>query len=218
MIIASTSCARTQILNLAIGNLILKQVDFVKYLGVFIDGALSWNKHVDYITRRVRAKLVLISRLRPLPNYVLLLLYRSFVAPIFDYCDVVWHPMSARNCQLLEKLNSRITDVVPTDSEDCQYALYMSPTSCRNFHSMVQFFKIIHELSPSYLNQSFQLVENITKRISRNRHRIYIPTIRTNFGKNRFYYRGAVLWNRLKLSLYDCTSLESFKWNYKTGK
>ena len=79
MIIASTSCGRTLILNLAIGNSILKQVDFVKYLGVFINGALSWNKHVDYVTRRVRAKLVVISRLKPLPNYILLLLYRSFV-------------------------------------------------------------------------------------------------------------------------------------------
>ena len=111
---------------------------------------------------------------------------------------------------LFENLHSRITDVVPRDSEDCQYALYMSLTSCRNFHSMVQVFKIIHELSHSYLNQTFQLAENITKRIYGNRHRIYILSIRTNFGKNGFYYRGAVLWNRLKLSLYDCTSLESF--------
>ena len=215
MIIASTSRARTQMLNFAIGNSILKQVDFVKYLGVFIDGVLSWNKHVDYATRRVRAKLVVISRLRPLPNYVLLLLYRSFVAPIFDYCDVVWHPMSARNCQLLKKLHSRITGVVPSSSEDRQYALYMSLTSHRNFHSVVQVLKIIHELSsPSFLNQTFQLAE----RISQNRYRIYIPSVRTNFGKNGFYYRGAVLWNWPKLSLHDCTSLESFKRNYKTGK
>ena len=123
--------------------------------------------------------------------------------------------MSARNCQLLEKLHSRITDVVPSASEDRQYTLYMSLTSRRNLHSVVQVFKIIHKHSPSYLNQTFQLAESNAKRISRNKHRIYITSIKTNFGKNRFYYRGTVLWNRLKLSLYDCTSLESFKWNYK---
>ena len=34
--------------------------------------------------------------LRPVPTDVLLLLYKSFVVPIFDYCDVVWYPVFVR--------------------------------------------------------------------------------------------------------------------------
>ena len=43
MIIASTPCARAQALNLIIRNSIPKQVDSVNYLGILIDGTLSWT-------------------------------------------------------------------------------------------------------------------------------------------------------------------------------
>ena len=36
-------------INLNIGNTVLQQVEFSKYLGVYIDSDLSWQHHIDFI-------------------------------------------------------------------------------------------------------------------------------------------------------------------------
>ncbi len=69
---------------------------------------------------------------------------------------------------------------------------------------------------PSYLSDSFRYTKDVTKRHSnRNPYSLYIQSINTNYGKLSFYYRGAVAWNRLNPDLYNCTSLQSFKYLYK---
>jgi len=36
-------------INLNIGNTVLQQVEFSKYLGVYIDSDLSWQHHINFI-------------------------------------------------------------------------------------------------------------------------------------------------------------------------
>ena len=56
--------------------------------------------------------------------------------------------------------------------------------------------QVFRTLSPPYLWHSFQLAKEVTGRL--NDHRLYITSIGTNYGKNSFYYQGAVAWNNLK--------------------
>ena len=77
-------------LNLFLNNSALKQVSVAKYLRVYFDHRLTWNFHINYyVLQRVRRKLYVINRLRPVAPKVLHLLYQAFVLPIFDYCDSV---------------------------------------------------------------------------------------------------------------------------------
>ena len=77
MLIGTIQKIKNQKLCLSVDGSTMKQVQSTKYLGVIIDETLTWNEHVDYILRRVRAKLAAIGRLKPLPNNVLGLLYKS---------------------------------------------------------------------------------------------------------------------------------------------
>ncbi len=45
---------------------------------------------VQSVSNSVCSRLYAIRRLQPLPSSVTSLLYKAFVLPITDYCDVVW--------------------------------------------------------------------------------------------------------------------------------
>ncbi|KAL9957270.1 hypothetical protein ACROYT_G038885 [Oculina patagonica] len=62
--------------------------EHLKILGVCLDNRLSFKEHTNVMLKRVYAKIAALRRLKPLvPTDTLLLLYRSFVMPHFEYCN-----------------------------------------------------------------------------------------------------------------------------------
>ena len=55
----------------------------------------------------------------------------------------------------------------------------------------------------------FVYATSVTGRVGRNAHRLFVPQINTNYGKQSLYYRGATLWNALPMALHNlwpCTT------------
>ena len=50
----------------------------------------------------------------------------------------------------------------------------------------MQVFKVLHHLSPRYLKDWFVSTEAYTGRTGRNKHRLYVPQIRSSIGKSSF--------------------------------
>ena len=111
MLIGSYQRISGKYLNLFLNNSALKQISCTKCLGVFSDHHLTWESHINYVLQRVRRKLFVINRLRPVSPKVLCLLYRL---PIFDYCDTVWSPSNASCICRLERLHSKFLSSFPS--------------------------------------------------------------------------------------------------------
>ena len=190
-----------------VGN-VLKQVPSAKYLGVYIDQHLTWQSHIDCVLRRVRGKVYSINHLNPPPT-VRKLLYQGYILPIFDYCDVVWVPTTAKQTRRLERFHSKYTTFC-TDLSISKYSL----TEQRQYHTILQLYKILHKVAPVYLHDMFSYTTSITGREGRNAHCLFVPQICTNFGRRSLFYRGATLWNTLPSALYDAASYSQFKNNY----
>ena len=76
----------------------IKQSDYLKYLGIYIDHCLTWNKHVTFIQSRVYPKLKLLNRFSSfLSREFLLRIYKQTVLPLLDYGCVVWGECSKEN-------------------------------------------------------------------------------------------------------------------------
>ena len=189
-------------------NSALKQVSVARYLGVYFDRYLTWDSHINYVLQRVRRKLYMINPLRPVAPRVLHLLYQAFVLPIFDYCDTVWSPSNASCIRRLERVHSKfLYSLPPFHSSDLGITL----VERRTFHTAVQVFKILRNVSPTYMQGLFSYATDVTGRSGRNPHRLYVPRIRTNYGKRSLRYRGTLIWNRLSAMLYNATSVRQFK-------
>ena len=130
----------------------MTQVNSVRYLGVLIDSVLSWTLHVHSMVSRIRSRLALIVRYGSLPPAVLCVLYSVFMMPLFDYCDVVWSPSTAKQTCLIERIHSKFINKLPlTHRSKFPFIL----TERRRFHTAVQIYKSLHQLSPPYLHNIF---------------------------------------------------------------
>jgi len=72
----------------------LEVVSKIRYLGVIIDRNLNFAEYVDYISRKLGAKLGVLRRVGKdvisYMRYIVLYIYcKSVVAPLFEYCTSV---------------------------------------------------------------------------------------------------------------------------------
>ena len=47
------------------------------------------------------------------------------------------------------------------------------------FHTIVQVYKILHHLVPTYLQDTFMFAKDFTRFAGRNRYRLFIPRMKT---------------------------------------
>ena len=170
---------------------------------------LGYPCELLYVLKSVRGKLYGLNRLKPISPKVLKLLYQAFVLPIFDYCDVVWSPSSAQCIRKLERVHSKFISSLPSSMGGSDINVTLAER--RTYHAALQVFKILHNISPTYLQDLFSYTIDVTGHVGRNPHRLYVPAVRTNYGKKSLKYRGTMIWNRLSPELYGAKTLKKFK-------
>ena len=80
------------------------------------------------------------------------------------------------------------------------------------FHTIVQGYKILHQLVPVNLQDMFTFSENVTRYVSRNGHHLFNAYY---LWIKKVFYRGMVAWNNIDQTLYSADSLSTFKSMYK---
>ena len=139
---------------------------------------------------RVRSSFALIVRYGLLPPAVLCMLYSAFVMPLFDYCDVVWSPSTAKQICLIEKIHSKFINKLPvTYHSKFPFTL----TESRRFHTAIQIFKSLCQLSPPYLHDIFKFSVDITGHASHNINQLFVPRVFTKYGKKFLLSRGHLM-------------------------
>ena len=162
----------------------LSRVSSAKYFGLHIDENLSWHQHTANVTQRVYSRIHCLNRLCPLPADLLAKLYRVFVLPILDYCDVVWSPSSVQYFKRLERLHSKFNS--PPSNTD--FSVCVTLTERKWFHTAVQVYKVLHIVSPSYMNGTFHYAFDITSCTGQNLYHLFVPRVRTTLAKHSFYF------------------------------
>ena len=78
--------------TIAFGNVDVKCVDSHKHLGLILDSKLTFNKHLDEKIAKANKGIGIIRRLyHYLPRKALMQIYKSFIRPHLDYCDIIYH-------------------------------------------------------------------------------------------------------------------------------
>ena len=72
-------------------NLNIKAVPNIKYLGIYFDSQLKWNRHVEYVITKIRKTYFKFYQLRQwLPKNLLVNVYISLVESLLGYGIAVW--------------------------------------------------------------------------------------------------------------------------------
>ena len=133
---------------------------YLKCLGVLLDPYLSWNGHIDYIGRKISAKLGMLRKVRKvIPRGSCLTLNNAMKLPVFDYCAVVWYSCSKADREYLDKPHRRDAIIIEgyTVSQPQISHTFGWPTlqSRRDYLKCMRVFKCLHGLAPAYLLNEF---------------------------------------------------------------
>ena len=190
----------------------------VKYLGVWIDDELKWNEHIKTVRRRCLMGLDKLRRLREvLPVNIKKTLYNALVLPHLDYCCVLWQECKVELQQKLERVQNygmRLILSKPprTPSEELRQNLEWVPLAKRREMCRAALvYRCLRNQAPGYFNNFFRTNADMGNSRTRGCNKIYLPCVRTEYGRRSFRFQGGMQWNSLSEEVTNARDLKAFK-------
>ena len=131
----------------------------------WIHTSRSWNDQIDYIGRKISAKLGMLRKVhKVIPSESCLTLYNVMIPLVFDYCAVVWDSCNKADREYLEKLQGRAASIIAsyTVSQPQISHSFGWPTLQfrRDDLKCMLVFKSLHCPAPAYLPNEFSHVRD----------------------------------------------------------
>ena len=181
--------------------------DNVKYLGLFLDNNLSWDFHVNQLSKKLSRANGILAKIRHfLPTKILTSVYYAiFYSHIICGCSI-WSLTTKINIEIitvLQKKCIRIINFAPFNSHTNELFIKNQLLKLEDIIKIEQ-LKLIFDFKnkklPKDLQTLFQLNSEIHSHTTRNvrKEGIYVPQINTNtYGNKSIRYSAPVLWNTL---------------------
>ena len=206
--------------ELRLGNMILKQVNCCKYLGIIIDNNLTWLEHINYIYNKIIKFTSIFYKIRHiLPYKVLMTIYFAFVHSHLLYGIEIYGNTYRGYLNKLIVLNNKLLRILQNAPRNTPV-----PDLYTNFNTLTipdlhifQILVLIHKffyhkqnlpvIFTSYFMENFLLHKHDT----RNSDNLHLARCKTSYGLKTVKYKGSSYWNQLPNDLKLTTSLNSFK-------
>ena len=78
-------------------------------------------------------------------------------------------------------------------------------------------YKCIHFSAPQYLIDKFIVSRPLLNTRGNTNNNLSVPLYRKTFGQRTFNFLGSKLWNAIPLDIRQASSLDNFKYNYRTN-
>ena len=187
----------------------LSPVDFIKYLGMYIDKYLNWNQHIQELSRKLSRTNGILSKLRynAALDTCIQVYYSLFFSRLTYGCNV-WGLTSEENINKIERLQKkcvRILSFAPFDSHTNELFIDLNILKVRDLISISQ-LNLVHDFLndrlPDDLMSLFRLSSDVhtTSQVlnSTINNLIFIPSFNTvTYGKDSIRYQCAHLWNEI---------------------
>ena len=194
--------------NISLNSLTIPNKQSCKFLGVIVDDRLSFNHHIDYITKKVSKSNGILYRIRNfLPPQVLKSLYYTFVYPYLIYCIPVWGGTYETHMKPLFIMQKRTIRIINN-------ATYLSHTTPLFNSNKILKLKQIYEFRLAtyfYRSELFRSFPRDHEHHTRSAHLLRPPFQRLTSTQHSVSYRGCCLWNSLPNHIKNSPSLQAFK-------
>ena len=206
----------------------VKTVNEHKHLGLTLDTKLTFASHIDDKLKKARKGLGIIKTLSSyLSVKTLDQIYKIYVRPHLDFCDVIYHLPCITNpfdssinlkylMNTLERIQYHcalaITGAWQGTNLDKIYDQlgWESLTDRRYCRRLFHFYKIQNDLTPSYTKDPLPPLKNHPY-TTRSEFVLHELKCHSDSFRNSFYPDSVRCWNRLDHLLRDSPNIQSFK-------
>ena len=204
--------------DLIVDNAKINMVNNTKFLGVFIDEHLSFQKHIKYIKGKVSRATGVLYKCRPVLNEnTLKVLYNTIVYPYFTYCIEVWGNTYSTYIEPLIKAQKRaIRTIVGAKkfdhtTESFKKLKLLNITEIYVYFVQLFMFKFYRNMLPHVLDSLFTWNYVVHSQDTRQRGLLHVPLIRTFPHIRTIRVTGVRLFNHIS-KMFD------MKYSYDTYK
>ena len=186
---------------------VLKRAAHTKSLGIVIDEYLSWDKHIDYISKKLKRIIGVIKRVCPVtPKESLVTLYRTLVEPYLRYGNSIWGQCGKTHIRKLQTLQNRAARIVGGKCfEDTDRVLLLKELQWLSVEKLIDndnavlVYKMKYGITPDHCSETSSFEELTHPYDTRAAHSKFLQLNRYNstYGQKCFSYAGVKVWNRL---------------------
>ena len=188
----------------------IEYVSSTRFLGVIIDDKLSFNLHINEVTKKISKNVGVLYKLQQyVPNATLLAVYRSIIECYINYCNLIFGNACVTHLAPLEiamKKAVRVTAKQPPLSHTDPIFSYLNLLKLNDHYKYnlgIYMWKNIEKFS-----QNYRINLNNTR--SGNYYEPSFQRIPITLRKS-IMYRAPKNWSDIPIDIRNLTSLKGFK-------
>ena len=98
----------------------LSRVYSYQYLGVELDHALSYDKHLDNVSNKTTQKLYIFRKIRRfIRQSTAITVYKQMILPLLEYCNILFNSGKKSKLDKIDKIQSKCIQII----ENCHDVL-----------------------------------------------------------------------------------------------
>ena len=210
--------------TITMGNVRLKRVNNVKYLGVILDANITWSDQIEYLASKLSRSAGIFSKLRYyLDNKTLIQMYHALFNSHLQYGILCWGSSSMTNIHRLQVLQNRAIRNMMRAPRYFRLDNYYLNLRILKVHDLfnLEIAKFMHghhnHILPVCFSSFFQESGTNHSHYTRSLAHMNYDTIlcRTSRGQRSIRFYGPKLWNDIPLSI-KMRSKNYFNKQYKS--
>ena len=182
----------------------LSRVEFTKFLGVYIDENINWNKHISFVTNKLARMCGILFRVRnSLTLEALTSIYYTLCYPHLTYCVSIWAstwPSFTKKVTVAQ--NKILRSMFYMNRFESTRNIFNTQNFLlfSNIHKYFLLLSIFKYFTQYHGAQPFRLLQT-PYNIRGNNVNIVCPQFRTTLFKHSVLCSGPQLWNSLPLQI-----------------
>lgn len=196
----------------------------MRNLGVVFDGALSFEPHINQLTKSCFLHLRNINKLRPIVSYQELeMLIHAFISSRIDYCNSLFPALKKSALSRLQSIQNAAARLLSRASRYSHItpiliSLHWLPVQYRiHFKILIITYRCLQQQAPIYLLELLHPLSSTRSLRSTGQNLLTVPRTRLKTrGDRAFVALAPRLWNDLPAELRLAPSLDRFKGLLKT--
>lgn len=199
---------------LTINNETIQKTDCEKYLGLWVDDKLTWKPHIEQIRIKLTSVLGALRKISNcIPHKVRPIIYNSLVKPHLEYLIEIWGSAAATNLNPLQRAQNKIIKVLFHYPYNTPTNELYKKTKLFNLRQLYIYYTciLIKKITTKSIRSNLKLNKKIPTHNLRNKYKIVLPTVRTNYGKKTILFEGVKLYNDLPNHIKKCNIVNAFK-------